>query len=64
MKPEFEKIAVKLHELKKLGNTPESIEKIVHDLNLPLGLHLAIMGKFSDILSGKIFLPKILGGAK
>ena len=39
-----------LRELKKRGMTNDQIVEIIQKLNLPLGLHLHIMGNFSKLI--------------
>jgi hypothetical protein len=55
-KPEIEaqkkkgEIINKLRELKRLGKTDSEIAQVIHSLNLPLGLHLYILGNFSKLI--------------
>ena len=43
-------ICIKLAQLRKLGKTNAEIEEVIKSLNLPFGLHMYIMGHFSDLL--------------
>ena len=35
--------------LKKEGKTPEEIEAVIKKIDLPLGIHMTVMGRFSEI---------------
>ena len=50
VRPEVWGSVNKMRELKRLGQTDKEIEKIVHDLRLPLGLHMFILGHYSDLM--------------
>ena len=47
-------IAKKLQKLRELGKTDEELTEIIADLNLPLGIHLFVMGNFSALMENRI----------
>lgn len=51
LKPEMRKIVIKLKELRRLGLSDNEIFAVIKKMDLPLGLHLALTGKFSDLLN-------------
>lgn len=53
LRPEMQQIVVKLQELRRLGNSDAFIMDVIKKMNLPLGMHLALTGKFSDLMNAR-----------
>lgn len=51
--PKTRQIVIKLQLLRKLGNSDAFILDVIRQMNLPLGLHLMLTGKFSSLMSAK-----------
>jgi hypothetical protein len=53
LKKEVYEIVVRLQQLRTLGNTDNQIETIIKSLDLDFGLHMYIMGHYSELMNMK-----------
>lgn len=54
IKPEVWKVVKRLQRLRSFGKDDKEIEIIFKALNLPLGMHLFILGHYSELMEAKI----------
>lgn len=54
----FRKTCQTMKQLKADGKTPQEIEAIVKEIELPLNIHLAVMGSFTEICNHGRLLTK------
>jgi hypothetical protein len=40
----------RMQKLRQLGQTDKEIEAVIKSLNLPLGMHMFILGHYSDLM--------------